>query len=168
MAVQKIPNQDGAYNGENTGEGVTVKIKQIILNGVVTILMLILLTLSSCQSDAIPHETPQNAVEYHKITAAQAKKMMDEGQPYILLDVRTDEEWEEKRINGSVLIPDYEIRDRVPEELPDKNVLILVYCRSGRRSADASRELIDMGYTNVYDFGGIIDWPYETVDSGSG
>ena len=129
------------------------------------ILILMILTLSGCQSGAIPHETQRNAAEYHKITAAQAKEMMSEGKPYVLLDVRTDEEWEEIHIEGSVLIPDYEIRDRAPEEIPDKNVLILVYCRSGRRSASASQELVDMGYTNVYDFGGIIDWPYETVDS---
>jgi rhodanese-related sulfurtransferase len=80
-----------------------------------------------------------------------------------LLDVRTSEEYKEKRIEGAVLIPDYEINDRAAAALPDKDAAILIYCRSGRRSASVAHELIEMGYTNVYDFGGINDWPYETV-----
>ena len=110
---------------------------------------------------AAPAETVKAV--YQKITAEQAKAMMDEGKPFILLDVRTDEEFKEKRIDGAILIPDYEIKSRATAELPDKNTLILVYCRSGRRSANAANELIALGYTNVYDFGGIIDWPFDTV-----
>ena len=108
-----------------------------------------------------PSETTKAV--YQKITAEQAKAKMDEGKPFILLDVRTDEEFKEKRIDGAILIPDYEIKSRASTELPDKNALILIYCRSGRRSALAANELIEQGYTNVYDFGGIIDWPYDTV-----
>ena len=103
------------------------------------------------------------AVKYQKIAPEEAKRMMDDGEAFILLDVRTEEEFETKRIEGAVLIPDYEIKERAPAELPDKNAQILVYCRSGRRSAQAAENLIKMGYANVYDFGGIIDWPYETV-----
>lgn len=99
--------------------------------------------------------------EYRKISSDEAKKMM-EGK-HILLDVRTDAEFVEKRIEGAILIPDYELKDRAEKELTDKNALILVYCRSGRRSAVAAKELIGLGYTNVHDFGGIIDWPYDTV-----
>jgi len=110
---------------------------------------------------AVPVETAKAV--YQKITAEQAKAIMDEGKPFVLLDVRTDEEFKEKRIDGAILIPDYEIKNRATAELPDKNALILVYCRSGRRSANAANELIKLGYTNVYDFGGIIDWPYDTV-----
>ena len=102
------------------------------------------------------------AAVYHKINAEEAKAMMDSGEPYFLLDVRTVEEYTEKRIDGAVLIPDYEI-DRAAAELPDQSALILVYCRSGRRSANAANALISMGYTNVYDFGGISDWPYDTI-----
>jgi len=106
----------------------------------------------------------QNTVgEYRRITAEDARRMMEEAEDFILLDVRTEEEYKQQRIDGAVLIPDYEIADRAEAELPDKSALILIYCRSGRRSADSARELIGMGYTNVYDFGGIIDWPYETV-----
>ncbi len=100
---------------------------------------------------------------YHKITAQQAHTMMVEGQPYILLDVRTKAEFDTQHIDGALLIPDDEIVARAAESLPDKDALILIYCRSGRRSALAGKALADMGYTRVYDFGGIIDWPYETV-----
>jgi len=100
---------------------------------------------------------------YNKISAEQAKKMMAESKDFILLDVRTDSEFKEKRIAGAILIPDNEIKNRAEKELPDKNKLILMYCRSGRRSAGAAKILVSLGYTNVYDFGGINDWPYETV-----
>ena len=107
--------------------------------------------------------TPQVAAEYRKIAAEQAKKMMDDADGWILLDVRTQEEFEAQRIAGAMLIPDDEISSRVADEIPDKDALILIYCRSGRRSANAAHEMADMGYTNVYDFGGIIDWPYDTA-----
>lgn len=100
---------------------------------------------------------------YHKISADEALEMMESGDDFILLDVRTDGEYKENRIEGAVLIPDYEVAERAEDELPDKDALILIYCRSGRRSANVANDLIDMGYTNVYDFGGIIDWIYETV-----
>ena len=104
---------------------------------------------------------------YHKIDPEEARRIMRETTGFVLLDVRTESEYREMRIPDSRLIPDYAISTRAPLELPDKNAVILVYCRSGRRSAGASRELIKMGYTQVYDFGGIINWPYETV-SGPG
>lgn len=100
---------------------------------------------------------------YHKITSEEAYEMMGELTDYILLDVRTDEEYNEGHIDGAILIPDYEISARVEDELPDKDATILIYCRSGRRSANVANELTELGYTNVYDFGGIIDWEYETV-----
>ena len=100
---------------------------------------------------------------YRKITAEEAYRMMNELTDYILLDVRTEEEFREIRIENAVLIPDYEISERAGGELSDKDALILVYCRRGRRSENVSRELVEMGYTNIYDFGGIEDWLYETV-----
>ncbi len=75
----------------------------------------------------------------------------------------TEQEFKEKRIPGSVLIPDYELAQRAQAELPDKRQVIFVYCRSGRRSEAAAKELVAMGYNHVYDVGGIIDWPYETT-----
>lgn len=100
---------------------------------------------------------------YQKISAEEAQQMMQDSSEYILLDVRTSQEFDEVHIEGAILIPDNEIEARAAMELPDKNALILVYCRSGRRSAGAAEQLIGMGYTNVYDFGGIADWPYDTV-----
>lgn len=102
---------------------------------------------------------------YQKITPQQAKIKIDEESAYILLDVRTDEEFEENRIEGAICIPDVQIKSRAEVELTDKNALILVYCRSGRRSEAAAKELIALGYNNVYDFGGIIDWPYDTISN---
>jgi rhodanese-related sulfurtransferase len=100
---------------------------------------------------------------YRKISAEEAYQIMQNTDEYILLDVRTISEYNEEHIYSAVLIPDYEIENRAAAELPDKNALILIYCRSGRRSANAAKELIKLGYTKVYDFGGIIDWRYDTV-----
>jgi rhodanese-related sulfurtransferase len=102
--------------------------------------------------------------EYHKISAEEAHKMMSELKNFVLLDVRTDEEYRAEHIAGAILISDYEIKDRAGKELPDKNAVILVYCRSGRRSENAARELVSMGYTNIFDFGGIVNWPNGTVN----
>ena len=100
---------------------------------------------------------------YEQITPAKAKEIMDSQDGYIILDVRTQEEFDEAHIEGAILIPDYEITDKAESVLKDKNQLILVYCRSGRRSKLAASDLVSLGYTNVKEFGGIIDWPYETV-----
>lgn len=100
---------------------------------------------------------------YEQITPAEAKAIMDTQDGYIILDVRTQEEFDEAHIDGAILIPDYEIADKAESVLKDKDQLILVYCRSGRRSKLAAEELVKLGYTNVKEFGGIIDWPYETV-----
>ena len=108
-------------------------------------------------------EPPSTTATYHKITPEEAKKGMDSGSDYILLDVRTQEEYDEGHIDGALLIPNTEIANKASELLTDKSATIYVYCRSGRRSAEASKALVDMGYTAVYDFGGIIDWPYDVV-----
>lgn len=96
------------------------------------------------------------------ITAEEAKEIIDT-EDVIILDVRTPEEYNEERIEGAILIPDYDLKTLAESELPDKDEKILIYCRSGNRSKSAAKTLIDMGYTDVYDFGGIIDWPYDTV-----
>ena len=100
---------------------------------------------------------------YEQITAKEAKEIMDAEKDYIIIDARTEEEFAEGHIKGAILIPEYEIVKRAEKELPNKEQLILVYCRSGRRSKIASEELAKLGYTNVKEFGGIIDWPYEVV-----
>lgn len=102
---------------------------------------------------------------YEQITGEQAKKLMDTESDYVIIDARTTEEFNEGHIEGAILIPEYEIGDRAEAELPRKDQLILVYCRSGRRSKIAAQELVDLGYTNVKEFGGIIDWRYDIVRS---
>ena len=97
------------------------------------------------------------------ITAEEAKKFMDSEEGCIILDVRTREEYDQGHIPGAILIPDTEIEAKAADLLPDKDQLILVYCRSGRRSKLAAQSLADLGYTNIREFGGILDWPYEVV-----
>jgi len=101
--------------------------------------------------------------KWQTITAANAYRMMNELDSYILLDVRTPAEYLDVRIDGAILIPDYELKERAEAELTDKNAVILIYCRSGRRSALSAAVLFELGYTNVYDFGGILTWPYDTL-----
>ena len=100
---------------------------------------------------------------YEQITPAEAKALMDSEEGYIILDVRTPEEFAERHIEGAILIPDYEIGEKAESILTDKDQLILVYCRSGRRSKNAANELATLGYTNIKEFGGINDWKYGTV-----
>ncbi len=99
---------------------------------------------------------------YTTIKAEQAKQMMDEGMVTIV-DVRTKSEYEDGHIKDAILIPNESIGDSDPSELPDKDATILIYCRTGVRAAKAAQKLADLGYKNVYSFGGIVDWPYETV-----
>ena len=104
-----------------------------------------------------------SSATYEQISGAEAKALMDSESGYIIIDARTQEEYDQGHIPGAILIPEYEIADRAEKELPDKDQLILVYCRSGRRSKIVAEELVKLGYTNVKEFGGIIDWEYETV-----
>ena len=103
------------------------------------------------------------SASYEQISGAEAKALMDSESGYIIIDARTQEEYDGGHIAGAIMIPEYEIADRAEKELPDKDQLILVYCRSGRRSKIAAEELVKLGYTNVKEFGGIIDWQYEIV-----
>jgi rhodanese-related sulfurtransferase len=119
-----------------------------------------------CFSSFVGCGTKENdmAINYTSITAEEAKILMDSETNYIIIDARTKEEFAQGHIKNAVLIPEYEIAERAEDELPDKDALILVYCRSGRRSKIASEELVKLGYTNVKEFGGIIDWLYEIVE----
>ncbi len=124
------------------------------------IMLLISLSLFGVSACGGEQEKTQN---YEQINAKQAKAIMDTEEDYIIVDARTEEEFAEGHIENAILIPEYEIATRAKKELPDKEQLILVYCRSGRRSKIASEELVKLGYSNVKEFGGIIDWPYEIV-----
>lgn len=115
----------------------------------------------TAQRTQAPTEITKEAV-YVNITAQEAKEIMDTRQDYVILDTRTQEEYDERHIPGAILIPHDQIKDQAESLLTDKDQLILVYCRSGRRSKLASEDLVALGYTNIMEFGGIIDWPYET------
>lgn len=123
-------------------------------------LILILLAVMLLTACGNTKENNQEAV-YMNITAEEAKQIMDTETGYIILDVRTQEEYDESHIPGAIVIPNTEIETRAEQELTDKGQLILVYCRSGRRSKLAAEILVALGYTNIKEFGGIIDWPYE-------
>ena len=96
------------------------------------------------------------------ITAEEAKEIMDTEEGYIILDVRTQEEYDQGHIPGAIVISHEEITEKAEDVLTDKDQLILVYCRSGRRSKIAAEAMVELGYTNIMEFGGILDWPYET------
>ena len=120
-------------------------------------ILLAAMLLTACGQDK---ENNREAI-YVNITAEEAKQIMDTEEDYIILDVRTQEEYDQGHIPGAILIPDTEIKVKAEDALTDKDQLLLVYCRSGRRSKLASEILVELGYTNIKEFGGIIDWPYE-------
>lgn len=128
---------------------------------VISVLVLLAVVALGCKTQA----NTEGALPagYHKITAAEAKQKMAANPQAVVLDVRTAEEFREKHIPKAVLLPLAEVKEKAAVVLPDKNAEILVYCRSGNRSRQAGVLLAEMGYTLVYDFGGIQDWPYEVV-----
>ena len=121
-------------------------------------LLLAVMILTACGQNK---ENGQGAV-YVNITAEEAKQIMDSKEGYIILDVRTQEEYDQGHIPGAIVISHEKIAEKAEEVLTDKDQLILVYCRSGRRSKIAAEALVELGYTNIKEFGGIIDWPYGT------
>lgn len=153
-------------NTELKKQGCYMSFKKV--KGLMLLIIVSLTLFSSCSGnmDATVDttETPiNNSLDYEQISGEQAKHIMDTETDFIIIDARTEEEFKEGHIEGAILIPEYEIGERAEKELPDKDQLILVYCRSGRRSKIASQALADLGYTNVKEFGGIIDWQYEIV-----
>ena len=116
------------------------------------------LTLTACGTKT--EETDQNTT-FKGITAEEAMDLMETEEDYVILDVRTKEEYDEKHIKGAILVPNETIGNEEILELPDKDQMILVYCRSGNRSKQASEKLAKLGYTNVYEFGGINSWTGE-------
>lgn len=121
------------------------------------ILLLAVMMFTACGQDK---ENDQGAV-YVNITAEEAKEIMDTEEGYVILDVREQDEYDAGHISGAILIPYTQIEAKANEMLTDKDQLILVYCRSGRRSKLAAEALVELGYTNIKEFGGILDWPYE-------
>ena len=120
--------------------------------------------LSGCtlsKTKAYTAEDMTGKAAYQKISAEEAYEMMVSQE--VVVDVRTREEYDGGHIENAVLVPNESIGSEMPETLPDKEATLLIYCRSGRRSKDAAQKLLALGYQSVYDFGGVIDWPYELV-----
>lgn len=126
-------------------------------------LFLVMLMLSGCGAAA----SSSGKSSYRQITAKQAAELMETETDYIILDVRTQEEYEDKHIPDAICIPNETIGSAEIPELPDKDQLILVYCRSGNRSKQAAGKLVSLGYTNIVEFGGINSWHGETVSGAS-
>ena len=124
------------------------------------LILLTLLILSGCGSSA-----PKN--NYQQISMKEAVSIMETEDNYIILDVRTKEEYQEKHIPGAVNLPNETIGTEDIPELPAKEQLILVYCRSGNRSKQAAKKLSALGYTNIIEIGGINDWTGDTVSGDS-
>ena len=124
--------------------------------------------LSGCALSKTKKDTSEDTTDkaaYHKISAEEAYEMMV-SQEVVIVDVRTPEEYDGGHIPNAILVPNESIGDDMPEALPDKEATLLIYCRSGRRSKEASEKLLKLGYKSIYEFGGIIDWPYELVKEG--
>lgn len=138
---------------------------EIMKTLIVVLLALSTVLVAGCSSqkgaDDAADESQNEKAQYQKISPEKAQEMMKEES--FLLDVRTQEEYDAGHIEGAVLIPVNDILADQFEKLPNKDQVILVYCRSGNRSEVAARHLVESGYTQVYDFGGINDWPYDIV-----
>jgi rhodanese-related sulfurtransferase len=107
--------------------------------------------------------TQEQILQYKQISQDEAKEMMAKDDGHIIVDVRRQDEYDAGHIPGAILIPNESIDTSRPKELPDLDQIILVYCRSGRRSKEASEKLAKLGYTKIYEFGGIITWTGETT-----
>ena len=123
-------------------------------------IFLAMLLLTACGQAPRTQQEEAN-MQYTNITAQQAKEIMDTQTGYVILDVRAQSEYDEGHIPGAIVIPHDQVKEKAEDILLDKDQLILVYCRSGRRSKLAAEDLVDLGYTNIKEFGGILDWPYE-------
>ena len=141
---------------------------------VLAVLAVLCMLLTACENGTSSSESAQSEVQtttasaaatYQQITQEKAKEMMQAEDGHIIVDVRRQDEYDSGHIPGAIFIPNESIGTEQPKELPDLDQVILIYCRSGRRSKEASQKLADMGYTHIYEFGGIIDWTREVVTS---
>ncbi len=160
MRPVSFPVEVMVYNEIKSGRMIRMKRLSYILG----ILLLTGIMASGCQAGTPEEKDDMTSTQAVKIDAEKAKKMMEE--EVIVVDVRTEEEYSEAHIEGALLLTLDQIDSQAEKVIPDKDKTYLIYCRSGSRSSQAAEQLVGMGYTDIYDFGGIIDWPYNTV-SGS-
>ena len=129
---------------------------------IATLIILVMIIAAGCGGNEQP-EPENQAPQYSQISQEEAVKMMGEETGYLILDVRRPDEFAEGHIPDAINMPNEEITDEMPEALPDKDQMLFIYCRTGRRSKEAAEKLANIGYTNVYEFGGINDWKGEIV-----
>ena len=130
----------------------------------ITCMILLMLSLYGCAgSKDTGNSQKETKSMYQQISQEDAKQIMDTESDIIILDVRTEGEYEDGHIEGAICIPNETIDEKVTDKLPDKEQTILVYCRSGNRSKQAAQKLADLGYTDIREFGGITSWKYEVV-----
>ena len=135
--------------------------------GIITIILLALMLVGCTPSgpgigQVMDGDGMVRSFDYTQITQEEAKRMMEQENDYVIVDVRREDEYAEGHIPGAILIPNESIAEyEAPEELTDSDQIILVYCRTGRRSKEAADKLAKMGYSRVYEFGGIVDWDGE-------
>lgn len=130
------------------------------------LVLLLISMLVGCSASEQATETISPPQSYYQISQDEAQKMMEQDDGHVIVDVRRQDEYDAGHIPGAVLIPNEDIDAKPPAELPDLNQVILIYCRSGNRSKQAAQKLFDMGYTNIYEFGGINTWTGEIVAEG--
>jgi rhodanese-related sulfurtransferase len=124
---------------------------------------LILLLLTQVVGCHVAEPPPVDQITYQVITADEAYRIIQETDDVVILDVRTQAEFESGHIEGALLIPHNQLKESASELLPRSDQVILIYCRSGNRSAQSAKLLIELGYIHVFDFGGILDWPYDII-----
>ena len=135
--------------------------RYMIMMMLVSAVMLI----SGCSGKEAAKEDTVSTAEYHRLSPMEAMEMMKTGDVTIV-DVRNQDEYDERHLDGAICIPDHTIKDEMPEQLPDPDATLLIYCRSGRRSRAAAYRLLELGYRNVYDFGGLLQRDYEMEKMG--
>lgn len=127
------------------------------------VVILLMGVFSGCSSKEINNKKESPAAGFSSITPEEAKKRLENEKGIILLDVRTKEEYDSGHIKDALLIPVDTLEAEAEKLIKDKDAVIFVYCRTGRRSTNAADILVKLGYKNVYNLGGIVDWPYEIV-----
>jgi rhodanese-related sulfurtransferase len=139
------------------------------MRNITALLLVVIVCLTGCSGKAVNNATQSsNQVNgYKQISQEEAREMMGKDDGHVIVDVRRQDEYDAGHIPGAILIPNEDINSTRPEKLTDLDQIILVYCRSGRRSKEASQKLAQMGYTKIYEFGGINTWTGETVKTGS-
>ena len=137
--------------------------KRSIIRYRLILLTAIALLVTACSSGGQVMDGEDMVRSFTQISQEEARKMMEKDDGHVVLDVRRQEEYDAGHLPGAILIPNENIGTQQPEKLPDLHQIILIYCRSGNRSKQAAQKLFDMGYTNIYEFGGINTWTGEIV-----